>query len=55
VGAERFSHVDMAAGLHILVGTGMSRVCRARTTLRGLLGGPAKPAVATAGAPAASR
>jgi RNA polymerase sigma-70 factor (ECF subfamily) len=39
---EQFSYAEVAEVLHIPVGTVMSRVCRARATLRGLLDGPAK-------------
>ena len=44
---EQFSYAEVAKTLHIPVGTVMSRVCRARATLRGLLDGHAKPAAAT--------
>ena len=40
---EQFSYAEVAEVLHIPVGTVMSRVCRARAALRGLLDGPAKP------------
>ena len=39
---EQFSYAEAAEVLHIPVGTVMSRVCRARATLRGLLDGPAR-------------
>ena len=39
---EQFSYAEVAEVLHIPVGTVMSRVCRARATLRGLLDGPAR-------------
>jgi RNA polymerase sigma-70 factor, ECF subfamily len=39
---EQFSYAEAAEVMHIPVGTVMSRVCRARATLRGLLDGPAK-------------
>jgi RNA polymerase sigma-70 factor (ECF subfamily) len=39
---EQFSYAEVAEVMHIPVGTVMSRVCRARATLRGLLDGPAK-------------
>jgi RNA polymerase sigma-70 factor (ECF subfamily) len=39
---EQFSYAEVAEVMHIPVGTVMSRVCRARATLRGLLEGPAK-------------
>jgi RNA polymerase sigma-70 factor (ECF subfamily) len=44
---EQFSYAEVAEVLHIPVGTVMSRVCRARATLRGLLDGQAKPGAAT--------
>lgn len=43
---EQFSYAEVAEVLRIPVGTVMSRVCRARATLRGLLDGPAKPGAA---------
>ena len=39
---EQFSYAEAAEVMHIPVGTVMSRVCRARATLRGLLDAPAK-------------
>ena len=39
---EQFSYAEVAEVMHIPVGTVMSRVCRARATLRGLLDGPAR-------------
>lgn len=39
---EQFSYAEVAEVMHIPVGTVMSRVCRARATLRGLLDAPAK-------------
>ncbi len=39
---EQFSYAEVAEVMHIPVGTVMSRVCRARATLRGLLEAPAK-------------
>ncbi len=44
---EQFSYAEAAEVLHIPVGTVMSRVCRARATLRGLLDGAAKPGAST--------
>jgi RNA polymerase sigma-70 factor (ECF subfamily) len=44
---EQFSYAEVAEVLHIPVGTVMSRVCRARAAMRGLLDGPAKPGAAT--------
>ena len=44
---EQFSYAEAAQVLRIPVGTVMSRVCRARATLRGLLDGPAKPGAST--------
>jgi RNA polymerase sigma-70 factor (ECF subfamily) len=44
---EQFSYAEVAEVLHIPVGTVMSRVCRARATLRGMLDGQAKPGAAT--------
>ena len=44
---EQFSYTEVDEVLHIPVGTVMSRVCRARAALRGLLDGPARPAAAT--------
>ena len=44
---EQFSYAEVAEVLRIPVGTVMSRVCRARATLRGLLDGGAKPGAAT--------
>jgi RNA polymerase sigma-70 factor, ECF subfamily len=40
---EQFSYAEVAEVMHIPVGTVMSRVCRARATLRGLLDGHGKP------------
>lgn len=39
---EQFSYAEVAEVMHIPVGTVMSRVCRARATLRRLLEAPAK-------------
>jgi len=44
---EQFSYAEVAEVMHIPVGTVMSRVCRARATLRSLLDGQARPAGAT--------
>jgi len=44
---EQFSYAEVAEVLRIPVGTVMSRVCRARATMRGLLDGAAKPGAAT--------
>ena len=41
---EQFSYAEVAEVMRIPVGTVMSRVCRARATLRGLLDGQGKPA-----------
>ena len=40
---EQFSYAEVAEVMRIPVGTVMSRVCRARATLRGLLDGQGKP------------
>ena len=39
---EQFSYAEVAEVMHIPVGTVMSRVCRARALLRGLLDAPAR-------------
>jgi RNA polymerase sigma-70 factor, ECF subfamily len=44
---EQFTYAEVAEVLHIPVGTVMSRVCRARAAMRGLLDGSAKPGAAT--------
>jgi RNA polymerase sigma-70 factor (ECF subfamily) len=44
---EQFSYAEVAEVLRIPVGTVMSRVCRARATMRGLLDGSAKSGAAT--------
>ncbi|HRH86194.1 MAG TPA: sigma-70 family RNA polymerase sigma factor [Rubrivivax sp.] len=44
---EQFSYAEVAEVMHIPVGTVMSRVCRARATLRTLLDGHCKPAGTT--------
>ena len=44
---EQFSYAEVAEVMHIPVGTVMSRVCRARATLRGLLDGQARAPGAT--------
>jgi RNA polymerase sigma-70 factor (ECF subfamily) len=44
---EQFSYAEVAEVLRIPVGTVMSRVCRARALLRGLLEGSAKPGATT--------
>jgi RNA polymerase sigma-70 factor, ECF subfamily len=44
---EQFSYAEVAEVMRIPVGTVMSRVCRARATLRALLDGQAKPGAAT--------
>ena len=44
---EQFSYAEVAEVMRIPVGTVMSRVCRARATLRGLLDGRVKQAGAT--------
>jgi RNA polymerase sigma-70 factor (ECF subfamily) len=44
---EQLSYAEVAEVMQIPVGTVMSRVCRARVTLRGLLDGPAKAGAAT--------
>ena len=43
---EQFSYAEVAEVMHIPVGTVMSRVCRARATLRRLLDGPGKAGAA---------
>ena len=44
---EQLSYAEVAEVMHIPVGTVMSRVCRARATLRTLLDGHCKPAGTT--------
>jgi RNA polymerase sigma-70 factor (ECF subfamily) len=44
---EQLTYAEVAQVMRTPVGTVMSRVCRARATLRGLLEGPAKPGTAT--------
>ena len=44
---EQFSYAEVAEVMRIPVGTVMSRVCRARATLRGRLDGQGKPAGTT--------
>jgi RNA polymerase sigma-70 factor (ECF subfamily) len=44
---EQFSYAEVAEVMRIPVGTVMSRVCRARATLRGLLDGQGKANGAT--------
>jgi RNA polymerase sigma-70 factor (ECF subfamily) len=44
---EQLSYAEVAEVMQIPVGTVMSRVCRARVTLRGLLDSPAKAGAAT--------
>ena len=44
---EQLSYAEVAEVMRIPAGTVMSRVCRARATLRSLLDAPAKPGAAT--------